>query len=92
MMKKVLAMEGDVVSTGADGLSVNSSLLAHSKQIDTDPSGRSLPVFFKAAYRLGETDLLLMSDVNSRSFDSRYFGPVSSSQVKSVISPVITWE
>jgi type IV secretory pathway protease TraF len=33
-----------------------------------------------------------MGDLNAKSFDGRYFGPVQRGQVKEVIVPVITWD
>ncbi|HZZ03535.1 S26 family signal peptidase [Paraburkholderia sp.] len=42
-------------------------------------------------YTLGESELLLMTDRSATSFDARYFGPVTSAQVKAVIRPVWTW-
>ena len=70
---------------------VNGELLAHSKPIQADKSGRPLPRFQASTYTLGSAELLLMSDVSDTSFDGRYFGPVNRSQVQTVIRPVITW-
>ncbi|MBS0152679.1 MAG: S26 family signal peptidase, partial [Nitrospira sp.] len=41
---------------------------------------------------LASSDLLLMSDANSRSFDARYFGPVHRAHIQSRIHPIWTWE
>nr|WP_289847564.1 S26 family signal peptidase [Celeribacter halophilus] len=50
-----------------------------------------MPRYQTSQYTLGNSELLLMSDVSGTSFDARYFGPVNRSQVKAVIRPVFTW-
>jgi type IV secretory pathway protease TraF len=40
---------------------------------------------------LGASEVLLMSDGSSTSFDGRYFGAVNRAQIRTVIVPVLTW-
>ncbi len=91
MMKRVLAAKSDTVTVTDDGVRVNGELLPLSKPIKTDSAGRPLPRFQADRYTLGNSEVLLMSDVSGTSFDGRYFGPINLSQVKTVIRPVITW-
>jgi len=91
MMKRVLATKNDTLTVTDEGVQVNGERLPLSKPIKADPAGRSLPCFQADHYRLGDSEVLLMSDVSGTSFDGRYFGPIHLSQVKSVIRPVITW-
>ncbi len=91
MMKRVLAAKNDAVTVAADGVRVNGELLPQSAPIKADPAGRLLPRYQSDSYTLGSSELLLMSDRSATSFDGRYFGPVSRSQIKNVIRPVITW-
>lgn len=91
MMKRVLAAEDDVVSVADNGVRVNGELLPHSRPIQADKAGRPLPRFQADSYTLGNAELLLMSDVIDTSFDGRYFGFITRSQIKTVIRPVITW-
>lgn len=91
MMKRILATRNDVVSIADEGVRVNGELLPLSAPIRNDKGGRPLPRYPSGSFRLGNADVLLMSDVSATSFDGRYFGPVKRSQIKSVISPVITW-
>jgi conjugative transfer signal peptidase TraF len=91
MMKRVLAAKDDVVAVDADGVRVNGALLPLSKPRKADKSDRPMPRYQASRYILTKTQLLLMSDVSGTSFDSRYFGPISQSQVVSVIAPVFTW-
>ena len=91
MMKRVLAVQDDVVSVSDTGVYVNGKLLPHSTPIKTDTIGRPLPCYRLDRYALNHTELLLMSDVSATSFDGRYFGPINRSHIKAVIFPVITW-
>ncbi len=91
MMKKVMATTDDTVSVTQTGVAVNGSLLPLSVPINNDLEGRPLPRFQSDTFVIGNSEVLLMSDVSSTSFDGRYFGPVNRSQIKSVIVPVITW-
>ena len=89
MMKRVLATGGDTVISADEGVSVNGELLPLSAPLATDKAGRAMPRYPFSDYTLGNSELLLMSDVSGTSFDGRYFGPVSLSQVRGVLRPVI---
>jgi len=91
MMKRVFAVKGDAISVTDNGVMVNGSLLPLSKPLKADKAGRSLPMYRIHDFVLKDSDLLLMSDVTGTSFDSRYFGAISRSQIKAVIVPIFTW-
>ena len=91
MMKRVLAAKDDAVAVADDGVRVNGELLPLSAPIKADKAGRPLPRYQSNSYSLGNSEVLLMSDVSATSFDGRYFGPINRSQIKTVIRPVITW-
>lgn len=91
LMKRILAAGGDAVTVNANGVRVNGLLLPHSAPLLADRAGRPMPRFQADRYVLGASEVLLMSDVSSTSFDGRYFGPVGRAQIKSVIVPVLTW-
>jgi len=91
MMKKILAAKNDAVFVSENGVLVNGKLLPLSAPIKVDGAGRALPHYNKQQYTVNESDILLMSDVSAISFDGRYFGPVSQSQIQAVIRPIFTW-
>lgn len=91
MMKRVLAAKGDAISITKHGVRVNGSLLAISTPMQADGNDQPLPQLNIEGLTLATSDVLLMSDVSMTSFDARYFGPVNSSQIKTVIKPVLTW-
>jgi conjugative transfer signal peptidase TraF len=90
MMKRVLGTPGDVVSVRADGVRVNGEYLRSSLPLSSDKGGRPLPQY-ALDRKLAADEWLLMSDRSASSFDARYFGPIASSQVKTVIRPIVTW-
>ena len=92
MMKKVVAIHHDVLSVTDDGVRVNGTLIPASQPVGADSLGRPLPRFRVTDYVLASSELLLMSDTNSRSYDARYFGPVPRAHIQSRIHPVWTWE
>lgn len=92
LMKQILAAKNDTISVTAEGVTVNGQVLPYSKPFVADGIGRSLPQLSSERYTLGESELLLMSDQSPTSFDGRYFGPITRSQITAVIRPVFTWK
>ena len=91
MMKKVVAEAGDTVTSTPDGVLVNGEHLPYSEPKTRDDRGRALPNWRADHVSLNDSELLLMTDQSARSFDARYFGPISTSQVKAVVIPLMTW-
>lgn len=92
IMKKILAAKGDHVAVQADGVHVNGSLLPYSAPVPADSDGRAMPHYRSTDYTLEANQLLLMTDVNPLSYDSRYFGPINTAQIRAVIRPIYTWK
>jgi conjugative transfer signal peptidase TraF len=91
LIKKVVAEEGDTVSVTDEGVIVNQVLIPNSKPLNKDPAGRLLPQLRIAERRLAAGEVLLLSDINPRSFDARYFGPMQRGCIQEAIEPVLTW-
>jgi conjugative transfer signal peptidase TraF len=74
VIKTVWAVGGDTVCRNAGTLTVTGrrSLALLGK----DRHGRPLPAWSQGCTRLGQGEVLLISDATPDSFDSRYFGPV----------------
>jgi len=87
LMKKIVAMEGDVVSSMPYGVIINNLLLPFSKPKLVD----GLPQWRVFNYRLKQEEVLVMTDQNPWSFDGRYFGLIHKKQIQSVIKPIWTW-
>lgn len=87
--KVVVALPGDTVAVTAGGISVNGTLQLHSRPLTSDRMGQRLPRVLGGSYvvRPGYIWLLALSD---RSFDSRYFGELSASNVVARIHPYWT--
>ena len=73
------------------GVEVNGIRLANSTPSNCDGAGRPLQPYVLKDHILGPGEVLLMSDYNSASFDSRYFGPLQATTIESVIKPLLTW-
>jgi conjugative transfer signal peptidase TraF len=87
--KMVLAVEGDRLVFGPWGLRRNGEPVPRSAPLRRDTAGRPLPhPPFGPAVLLPGT-LWLHSPFHPRSFDSRYFGPVSVAAVEAVLTPVL---
>lgn len=91
MMKKVMASQRDVVSVKDEGVTINGMLMPASQPVEADSMGRPLPRFRVTDHVLAASELWLMSDTSSRSFDARYFGPVHQAQIQSTVYPIWTW-
>ena len=88
LLKPVAAGAGEVVRVSAAGIAVNGQAIANSAQLAQDSKGRPLPAYPAGTYRVAPGQIWLVSPHNPRSFDSRYFGPVSASVVRSSVRPV----
>jgi conjugative transfer signal peptidase TraF len=91
MIKEVSGTAGDIIAVDDDGVFVNGNQLPRSKPLPADPAGLSLPRLRIDSYKLGQSQVLLMSGFCRLSFDGRYFGPIERIQIKAVIRPVFTW-
>ncbi len=91
ILKKLMAMPGDVLSLTDDGVFVNGVLIPNTKPLDADNMGDPLPRLRIARYRLGDNEALFLSDHLARSFDGRYFGLQDMRQIVHVLRPVFVW-
>jgi conjugative transfer signal peptidase TraF len=73
LLKRVVALAGDVVSVSSSGVSINGQLLPNSAPLFDDEAGRPLKMAKLDHCRLG-TDQAFLMGVTTTSWDSRYFG------------------
>jgi conjugative transfer signal peptidase TraF len=88
VLKTVIAGPGDHVRTLDGRLEVNGRTLA--PVLTHDGDGRPLPRWV-ADRELGADEFFVYSDRIPTSFDSRYFGPLTRSQIASVRTLWVTW-
>jgi len=90
MVKPVIAREGDLVEISSLGIRVNGLLVPKTQPGSTDSAGQSLSAWPPGSYRVAAGTIWVASSYNSRSFDSRYFGPIRISDVKNRLRPFWT--
>jgi conjugative transfer signal peptidase TraF len=88
VLKPVVAVAGDVVELAPEGVAVNGQRLPDSVPADVDTAGRVLPHPARGRYVVGPGELWLMSTRVPNSWDSRYLGPIPTSQVRAVARPL----
>ncbi len=91
LMKRLMAVAGDVVSIIDDGVMINGSLVPNTRPLAADGAGNPLPRLRFTNYRLGDGEALFLSDHLPRSFDGRYFGIQEQRQIVETVVPVWTW-
>jgi conjugative transfer signal peptidase TraF len=89
--KLVLAAGGDTVEVRNRGLSVNGRAIPRTGRLPRDSDGRPVPLVAEGIHVVQAGELWLVATIHRRSFDSRYFGPVPSRNVLSVVRPVWLW-
>jgi conjugative transfer signal peptidase TraF len=87
--KVVLAVGGDEVAFGADGLAVNGRAVEASRPVGRDAAGRPLGHYPFGRFRIGAGELWLFAPYHPRSYDSRYFGPVAVGAVEGWLMPFV---
>lgn len=92
LLKPVAAIPGDRVKVTAEGLFINGRLIPNSRIQFQDGAGRWLPHVPIGVSQVAPDTVWLISNHTPASFDSRYFGPISVSQVQGVMHPVLVRE
>lgn len=85
LVKRVAALDGDVVCADGDAISINGRVVA--KRLARDRLGRPLPRWSGCLLLDGGKAFLLMEGV-SDSFDGRYFGPTPTAAIIGRLAPL----
>jgi len=90
LLKPVVAKAGDVVELSARGISVNGHLLANTAPLTKDTKGRLLEPWYFGQFHVTPGTVWVASSYHSRSFDSRYFGPVYTTAIRHRLKALLT--
>ena len=90
LLKPVIAEAGDVVDLSPSGLAVNGHSIPNTEAVQADTKGRHLTPWPFGRYEVQRGTIWVASSYNSRSFDSRYFGPIPAWRVRDRVRPLIT--
>lgn len=88
LMKKVVAVSGNMISVNSDGVFVNQVLIPYSKPKLKDGMNRKLPQWQVNNHQLKDDEVMTMTSQSEWSFDGRYYGLVRSGQIKGIITPI----
>lgn len=88
LLKQVGAVAGVRVCVCNDIVYIDS--VAITRTLDVDSKGRAL-ASWQRCRALGSDELFLLNPGNKASFDSRYFGPVKTTDVRGRVTPLWTW-
>jgi conjugative transfer signal peptidase TraF len=91
LLKPVGAVAGDIVRIGSHGVSVNGKLMPRSLVLREDSAGRPITGIPAGVYRVKPGEVWLLSSHSAKSFDSRYFGPVTINAIQGTAQPILTW-
>jgi conjugative transfer signal peptidase TraF len=92
LLKPVVAVAGDAVSIAPAGVTVRGYALSHTQIFETDSQGRAHVVWIMPGdYRVPSDMVFVLSAFHERSWDSRYFGFVSTTAILSTMEPAWTW-
>lgn len=87
--KKVIATKDDHITLNNEGIKVNGTLLEKTAPLAFDGEGRDLPL--KVIDRSLNDNEYFTASQKEDSFDSRYFGVISKSQISGLLIPVFTF-
>jgi len=90
LMKRVLALPGDLVEISEGSVRVNGRKIKYSSRLEVDGARRPLPLL-PASGEVPNGYVWLFSGYSPSSFDSRYFGPIKQSAIKSIVTPRYVW-
>ena len=89
LLKPVAAWPGDVVTTTPIGVAVNGAILHNSMPDSKDPFGKELHPYAYGNYKVPAGQVWVISSYSPRSFDSRYFGPIPVTAIRSWLKPLV---
>ncbi|MBZ9763336.1 S26 family signal peptidase [Mesorhizobium sp. CA8] len=87
LVKRVAALPGEHVCAFNEAIIIGGKIVA--RRLATDGQGRALP-WWNECRVLSADELFLLNGEAPRSFDSRYFGPVSSENIIGRLEPLWT--
>ncbi len=90
LLKPVIARSGDVVEVSTRGISVNGALMPNTAPLATDTRGRPLEAWPSGRYIVSPGAIWVASSYHPRSFDSRYFGPLSIAAIRHRLKAFLT--
>jgi signal peptidase I len=91
-MKPVVATKGDIVDVSDDYLKINDQIIVNfSNQKSDSKNYQKYQPYPNGTYYVKDDELWLIATKHQKSHDSRYFGPVKISKIKSQITPVWLW-
>lgn len=90
LLKPVVASAGDFVELSSAGISVKGRLLPNTAPLSKDSNGRQLQPWGFGRYAVASGTVWVASSHHPRSFDSRYFGPVATSEIRHRLKPLFT--
>jgi conjugative transfer signal peptidase TraF len=90
LLKPIIAKRGDLVELSARGICVNGRLLANTAPLGKDTKGRPLKSWPFGRFEVAPATVWVASTYDSRSFDSRYFGPVSTVAIRNRVKVLLT--
>jgi conjugative transfer signal peptidase TraF len=90
LLKPIVAKAGDLVELSGRGISVNGILLPNTAPLSKDTKGRPLTAWPSGRYPLTPGTVWVASSYHSRSFDSRYFGPVYTTAIRHRLKGFLT--
>jgi conjugative transfer signal peptidase TraF len=88
LLKPIVAREGDLVETTPRGIKVNGVLLPQTSPLLTDSYSRPLRPWPFGVYHVEPGTVWVASSYNRGSYDSRYMGPISISQIRRRLTPL----
>lgn len=88
LMKKVVAISGDLISVTTKGVFVNQAPIPFSMPKLSDGFNRPLPQWHTSDYKLKKNEVLTMTSQSEWSFDGRYYGLIQLRQIKGMLQPI----
>lgn len=90
LLKQIVAVPGDTVTLTDAAVTVNGKELPNTATMKFDFI-TELPSVQRGTYTVQAGHVWLIANENPRSFDSRYFGPVSYSEIEHTLRPALTY-